>query len=967
MKKHAMPVPISPFAFAQDRDGFLWVGGQNALLRWDGYQFRAYTTGGSRDDGLRNHFVQALHADSAGTLWVGTEEGGLARYDAAADRFIPVVLADARGEARRIWSLDDDGSGGLWVGTNRGLAHLDRQSRVVPPAAANSAVFAVPDRKVEAVVRGRQGALWIGGSDGLARIGADGSLTPVPLPTQDGGRPEISHLMQDSRGRIWAGTRHRGAYVLDPATLQAIAVPTPAGVAVPQGGLEIASMAEVQPGRIWLGTVGYGIFDVDAASLSARAITRNPLVPATLDSNAVFALYTDHSGVTWIGTSQALDQFVPPIGDLFTLFGNPARPGGIPTEVTAVLARPDGSVWLGSAADGVLILDPGGKPARTVPLPRVLCMAADGDDAVYIGTRSGLFLAGASGEAVRKVEIASRRPNASVSSLLVDGGTLWVGGNDDDGLWELHPAATGPFAVVRHVAAPPLPTASIESLALAPDGRLAVGTAHGLGLLNRATGAVEAIDLDQEGPRGMATGQIVSFLTDGRGRLWIGTDDSGIAVMLGRDARGRPILHRITTADGLPDADMNRMIADEAGRVWVATDNGLAVIDPETFAVRALREADGVAISTYLNLSGDRTAQGDLLFGGHGGLTIVRPRRVVAWSFRPPLAVSDIHVGGRLVRQPTGEIVVGPEANSLAVEFAALDFSAPERNSYRYRLDGFDTDFIATDAGHRVASYTNLPPGRYTLRLQGSNRDGVWTPPMIIKIHVLPAWFQTMPVRVAEVVVLVVLGAALVQGRTLWLRRRQRYLERLVRERTSELVSSQQKLTQLAYFDSLTSLPNRRSFHETMQELLEAAAVPPYEFALVLIDLDGFKRVNDTLGHDAGDALLIIAAGRLRAALREGDFVARLGGDEFAILLRQINDIDVVKLVCDRVVTGMTAPIELKGERVKIGASVGVALSPRHGRTAEDLYKHTDEALYQAKRSGKGVWCWYQDAPLAKV
>jgi diguanylate cyclase (GGDEF)-like protein len=211
---------------------------------------------------------------------------------------------------------------------------------------------------------------------------------------------------------------------------------------------------------------------------------------------------------------------------------------------------------------------------------------------------------------------------------------------------------------------------------------------------------------------------------------------------------------------------------------------------------------------------------------------------------------------------------------------------------------------------------------------------------------------------------LVALGACVAHVRTALSRRRQRYLEGLVQERTSELVSSQVKLTQLAYYDSLTALPNRRSFNESLQALLEAAATPPYEFALVLIDLDGFKQVNDTLGHDAGDELLVIAAGRLRAALREGDFVARLGGDEFAILLKQIKDLNVVRLVCDRVVAGMTAPIEIKGEPVKIGASVGVALSPRHGQTAEDLYQHTDQALYQAKRSGKGVWRWYQDAPL---
>jgi diguanylate cyclase (GGDEF)-like protein len=494
-----------------------------------------------------------------------------------------------------------------------------------------------------------------------------------------------------------------------------------------------------------------------------------------------------------------------------------------------------------------------------------------------------------------------------------------------------------------------------------------VGGAHGMALLNRKSGAVEPITLDPAGPQEMAAGQVVSFLTDRLGRLWIGTDDSGIAVMLGRDAAGRPRFHRVTVADGLPNPDINRMLADDAGRVWVATDNGLAVIDPQSFAVRALRDADGVGIATYLNLSGDRTPRGELLFGGHGGLTVVWPEAVGAWQYQAPIAISDIRVGGKTVRERGAEIVIRPDSNSLAVEFTGLDFSAPDRNLYRYQLKGFDTDFVVTDARHRVASYTNLPPGQYVLQLQGSNRNGVWSAPVTCAIRVLPAWYQTIFVRLAEVALLALCGGGLAQGRTVWLRRRQVYLENLVRERTRELVTSQQELTHLAYFDALTALPNRRSFNTALQALLDKAAASQAEFVLILIDLDGFKRVNDTLGHDAGDALLVIAAGRLRAALREGDQVARLGGDEFAILLSPIKDDDSVSVVCERVVTGMTAPMDIKGETVQIGASVGVAFSPLHGRSAEELYKRADQALYDAKRAGKGIWRFYQDAKMAEA
>ena len=467
------------------------------------------------------------------------------------------------------------------------------------------------------------------------------------------------------------------------------------------------------------------------------------------------------------------------------------------------------------------------------------------------------------------------------------------------------------------------------------------------------------------------SGQIVSSLTDQHGRLWVGSDGAGIDVMLGRNTAGRPIFRHITLADGLPDSDINRMIADGSRRVRVSTDNGLAEIDPDTFAVHAYKDADGVAISTYWNDSGDRTPQGDLLFGGIGGLTVVRPDAMGSWVYRPRVAVSEIHVGGKLVRDRSRELVVAPDANSLAVDFAALDFSAPNGNLYRYRLDGFDTDDTNADAQHRLAVYTNLPPGSFTLRLEGTNRNGVWGEPARLAIRVRPAWFQTTFFRACEVAAVVLLGGGVMQGRTIWLRRRQIYLEGLVEERTAELVSktkdlvaSQQTLKELAYLDALTSLPNRRLFNETLQDLVKAATGSGREFVLILIDLDGFKRVNDALGHDAGDVLLVIAACRLRAALRAEDFVARLGGDEFAIMLAHLTEADQVRQVCDRVVAGMMAPLEVKAKPVKIGASVGVALYPLHGQTAEDLYKHADQALYEAKRSGKGVWRLYTSTPL---
>ena len=204
---------------------------------------------------------------------------------------------------------------------------------------------------------------------------------------------------------------------------------------------------------------------------------------------------------------------------------------------------------------------------------------------------------------------------------------------------------------------------------------------------------------------------------------------------------------------------------------------------------------------------------------------------------------------------------------------------------------------------------------------------------------------------------------AIIQARTAFLRARQHELERQVQQRTAELHASQEQLQHFAYFDSLTALPNRRAFNDELRAAC-LGSPRPQDFALAIVDLDGFKSVNDTIGHDAGDALLAVAASRIRSCVREADFVARLGGDEFAIILRGATGLAEAEQACGRIVTEMAAAMTVKNHPVQIGASVGVALFRGAGDTPDDLYKRADMALYDAKRGGRGMWRWYSDRAM---
>jgi diguanylate cyclase (GGDEF)-like protein len=978
------PGLLMPLAMEQDRTGFLWEAGDGGLARWDGYGFHLYTTDSARADGLADHSILTLHRDQRDRLWVGSVTGGLARYDPAADHFTQMTLDDGSGPARCVWQIADDADGGLWVATSTGLFHLDAAGHVLARVRggdlADGTPGALPFDKIEAVLRDRHGAVWVGGPGGLARSLDGRYFAGVPLPVPDGTVAEVSHLVEDSAGQIWGGSREQGAYVIGAFRGPAKGIDATAPAPGEPAAAEIKTMVQASPTEVWLGTAGGGIVAVNIASLRTRRIRHDPFVPGSLPKNNVSSLFRDRSGLLWVGTVQGLSRYDAGGAGILTLLGDPERGSGSriglrASDASAVLARRDGSLWVGSEDNGVQILDASGGNAGALALPRVFGMAEidgagrdTGQDGghIYIGTNSGLFVADAAGTAAVRIDVPWRAPNAVVNTLAALGGSLWLGGGQD-GVWELR-AGAGSMRVLRRITAPALTNNTVYAITSAPDGRIAVGTDLGFNLLDPARGTVERILPDPARPGSLKPGAALCFATDRHRRLWVGTSGSGIAVMVGRDAAGRPRFQSMGRAEGLPDLDISALLVDAQGMIWASTDRGLAEIDPDNFTARALQTPQGVVVTSYWSGSGAITPQGDLVFGGAGGLTIVQPSLVSHWHYRPPVVVTGIRVGGVMLPsgmaaglQGGGTLDILPDANSLSVEFASLDFSAPELNRYSYRLEGFDRDWTWTDAAHRMAAYTNLPPGLYTLRLRGSNRDGVWSEPALLRLRVLPAWYQTDWFRFCEASVGLLGVGIVVRWRTMILRRRQRELERQVAERTAELRASQRDLETLAYLDPLTSLPNRRAFNEHLHILTAAAPAAP--FSLVLVDLDGFKTVNDQFGHQTGDALLGLAADRLRHAVRTCDFVARLGGDEFAVLVHDVRDPEQVDSLCERIVDGMAKPLALDGKSITIGASVGATLYPWHGPTPDELYRHVDLALYEAKHTGRGTWCWFEATP----
>jgi diguanylate cyclase (GGDEF)-like protein len=975
-----LPNAAIPTSATQDGDGFLWIGSQNGLARWDGYHFRIYRADPGKAGALPDNFIQALLTDARGVLWIGTTSGGLARYDREHERFVVYPAGPTGLSHVSVRAIAEDGEGGVWVATEAGLDHVVANSgRVEHMRHTEGDPTSLPDNRVRGLLRDRHGTLWVGTATALVRLDKGSTrFEPVSLPAPQGKVPSPWSFLEDTAGRIWVGTIRQGAYVIDSHAAGARAVQESDADHSTLQNEGVSSIVEVVPGQVWLGTLGQGIVAVDAATSQTRRIRRDLTQPASLPDDNIQGMFKDRSGLIWICSDRSISRHDPSHPAVTTVFGASSRPDSISdSDVDAILPMPDGKIWLGLGSKGIDVIDPAAgtrvaslrpdplRPETALPNDYINAFAASDDSDVYVGTESGLYRVDRAARTALRVSIPQRDPTAQVWALLLDHNVLWVGGFD--GLWAVQlDGAKSPLSHAEAVSG--LTDQRITVIARGEGGSLWIGTKNGLNRLDLKTRAIERIFPEPANPAALAAGYITSLLTDSRGRLWIATFGGGVNILASRAASGKPRLQRLASAQGLNNDNVDKLLADSKHNIWAATDDGLAMIDEQTLAIRSLRRAEGLPISSYWVGSGAVTPQGEMLFGGVGGLTVVRPGLLSRWNYQPPLAITDIRVGGKLLSdgsaartEAAGPVKVTPGANSIAVGFSALDYSAPERNRYAYRLDGFDSAWIDTEAAHRVAAYTNLPPGDFVLRLRGSNRDGMWSQSTVsLPIRVLPDWYQTLAFRVAAAVAALAFVAALVQGRTVYLRRNQRDLERQVVERTAELRESQRQLQQIAYEDTLTALPNRRMFTEEFRELIMLARLQSQRFALLLIDLDQFKRINDSLGHDAGDALLIEAAIRLQVAVRKSDCVARLGGDEFGVLVAQNPAASDIESICQRIIESFVMPVPISGAAVKSSASIGVAVFGDHGTTLDSLYKSADLALYEAKRAGGNMWRLYR-------
>ncbi len=791
-------------ALAQDQIGFLWIGTPDGLLRYDGYRFKPYPEVFGSSTSLGGDFVRALLSSSDGRIWVGSNADGVAVLDPDSGEISHFRQSDDDPTTglthNTVRALAEDTRGRIWIGTRNGLSEWDPQSgQLIAHRQRLGADSSANDEHIMALLADSRGNLWVGSWGGLSvrRVG-NSRHERVLARTTSGVSLQgelVQALLELDDGRVVAGSARMGAHLIA-ADASAL---TPVPVDVDHANRPaVVNLVQPNAHSLWVALLG-GIEVVDLHSLQlTQHIRPDPALASSLANDQIRALLRDQAGQIWAGGyGGGLQRHDPGNEAIAMIRHSPTRAESLSLpSISSVMEADQQTWWVGTRGNGVDIWD-----RRRGLVGGIRAQGADGGQlrngivsalslgqasARWIGTQDGLYQWHPDVPELRLYGIEDGLPNTYIRCLLNRGNDgLWIG---TDGGLALLSDYSDQISAVSLSDGTPLRD-DINALIAAADGGLWVGSSAGLYRRLPDQQGLKAVHAQLDSAEVALS--VLGLLIDSADQLWIDTP-TGLYKATLAEQEYQVQLQAISARHGFAGQPFGaNLLEDEGGRIW----SQRFVYDPNEDSLYELGRADGADLGTAWFRAYTKTASGELLFGGSRGLMVVDPHRFARWAQIPPLVITEVQVDGDAMPLSAGggTLRIAAQQRGFSVEYAALDYTAPQRNRYAHRLLGFDQDWIATDATRRVASYTRLNPGQYELQIRGGGRTGeLHSEQLILPVVVEPAWWQQWWLRALVVLMLGLSVYALMRWRTARVERRSHELESMVAERTAELSAAKE-------------------------------------------------------------------------------------------------------------------------------------------------------------------------------
>ena len=778
----------------QDRRGFMWFATEDGLDRYDGYNFKVYKNIPQDSSSISDNFIWTIYEDRDGVLWVGTNSGGLCKYDESMDSFISFRNDPADSNSlifNNVRTIVEDSFGNLWIGTEEGLDRFNKKEGVFTHYRNDTNdKYSLSNNVVLSLCEDKDRNLWIGSDGGLDKydrennrfinysrinknfdnniilsiyqdknqnlwIGTVNSLIKLnlssnkikkfimdPLENKNGNKNRVNAIIEDNQHLIWAGTGD-GLYRYNVKNNSFIkTIPDISNTDILLNN-NILSLFKDNSGLIWIGTAEDGLVKLVREVLQIKHYKNDPSDKMSLSHNTVRSIYQDKNGTLWVGTlGGGLNRLKKDGKHFFVYKNNIQNKFSInDNSISAIYKDKLGYLWIGTWSGG---LNKSLKPIKSNQL----------DQIKFINFKNSNSPANRGGSNI-------------IQAIYEDtDGQLWIG--TGIGL-DVYDRKNNKFIKFIYDANNPnsLSNNMIQSCIIEDDfGNLWIGTWNGLNKLSnkyrkdvlKNTNDIkfESFTADPQNKLSLSDDRVISTFKDKNGNLWFGTYGGGInKISFNQQNLKKPQFINYNIKDGLTSNIIYCVQGDDNGKIWMSSDNGLSMLNPNDNSVRNYDTNDGLEGNQFFWGASFKGINGKLFFGGTKGFYVLNPDKVNSNEHIPNIVITDLQIFNKPIKingedspltqsiVTSNEIKLSSTQNVFSIEFASLDFVSPQKNFYAYMMEGFDKEWVLS-GNRKFVTYTNLDPGTYLFKVKGSNNDGVWNNKgRTLKIIITPPIWKT--------------------------------------------------------------------------------------------------------------------------------------------------------------------------------------------------------------------------------
>lgn len=851
----------SVLSIIQDDQGFIWLGTQDGLNKFDGYQFTHFKESIQDSSKLNNDYILTLHQTKDNNIWVGTLGGGLNCYNPITNSFTRKNIGIGKGG--EISTIIESKAGMLWIGTrDHGLICFNPSTNSYELFSVNQAIHTL-------MLEGDE-HLWIGTDNGIEILDIKAKTFAKPNASNCLASKSVNSITKDVSDTKWFGSKS-GLYFLSPtekACLAFKAIPTT---------VDVRKVVVASNNTLWVCTSNKGVFIISPDRKTTQHIEQGS-ERNTLPDNFVHTAFEDQTGMFWIGTNSGTFIYNPAAQKFITHKNDPNKANSIShNSIRGFLEDDNQNLWICTQGGGLNRLnrktgvyehylhDPNNQNSVKDNVLRTMAMGSDGS--IWLGTTNkGISILN---PRTKKITHYSHNPNKKGSLpnnniwafCLTQDQTMWVGTNGG-GLAYFEPESSS-FHTYTHDPSNKNSIGSNKILRILEDKSniLWIGTSgSGLDRFDRQKNTFEHFESNPLQKGSLSNKYVLSLCETRNGTIWVGT-----ASGLNRFLPESNSFKSYKEADGLPNDMIYGILEDDQGNLWLSTNGGLVSFNPNSEKMNIYTEEDGLQSNEFNFGAYYQNKKGEMFFGGINGFNIFQPNQIKKNKYKPPIVITDFQIFNKSVSIDSTsflkqhinlakEVRLTYKESVIFFEFAALNFYNTSKNEYAYKLEGFDKDwnYIGT---RRTATYTNIPAGDYTLKIKGSNNDKVWNDEgTLLKITITPPFWKEIWFLILLGLLVLLLLLLLYQSNINRIKERSTELEKLVSERTSEILEKNKEIiTQKQEIESAynnVELLNQIGYQITSSFSVEMILETSYDLMNQLMDAScfGIGLVNEEKG-----------------------------------------------------------------------------------------------------------------------